>query len=744
MHLTFLISFIILCYASQTFGQDDLSQYVNPFLGSVGPTAGQAYGGGDIFVGAALPFGVVKFGIDTHDSPANESANNGGYTPNGNVTGISLLHESGTGGGPKYGFPAQMPLTSVAAPVNILDNQTYWQPRVGNDSALIGYYRTSLQNGVTAELSATRHAGIAEYSFPPGEQHILVDLSHTQTFSGRNTFPVGRYFRTFDGHPVPNPTFGGSSASSGPLGDCIGALFSWNATTATTIRSRIGVSFISTEKACHFKEDEIPNWNLNVTAQAARDEWNRDVFSKIQTSTDASANRTLLTMLYSALYFSHLIPSERSGENPLWTSDEPYWDDFYTMWDLFRNTASLWHLIQPSYYEGMIRAVIDIWRHEGYMPDGRSGNYNGLVQGGSNADNVLADAYVKGLRGAINWTDGYQALVTDAEITPLNDNNPVDPTGSLKEGRSALDDWKNLGYVSADNNNRAVSKSQEYSVNDFAVAQIAKGEAPADVAKYLNRSAGWQRSWDHDVESRGFRGFLTPRLANGSFNESYELTQCGDCNWADVSYEATPFEYSFIVPHDMETLIDFMGGPDEFERRLDYMFQPNTTTASLGPNGATTTLMNIGDEPDFLTPYLYHFIQKSHKSVSRVHQLFQDNFNAGLQGVPGNSDAGALNTWGLWAMLGLYPLATTPVYLLGSPLLSDVNVTLETGTLRIRAYGIEEGMFVQRVKVNGTDWRKNYVEHGDVMNGGEIEFYLGSEEKVWEDEGPPSLGHVEL
>ena len=117
----------------------------------------------------------------------------------------------------------------------------------------------------------------------------------------------------------------------------------------------------------------------------------------------------------------------------------------------------------------------------------------------------------------------------------------MDPTGSLKEGRSALDDWKTLGYVSTDNNNRCVSKTSEYAVNDFAVSQIAQGEAPADVVKYLNRSAGWQRSWDHSVQSGGFTGFLTPRFSNGSFNESYDLRQCGDCNWADVSYEATPF-----------------------------------------------------------------------------------------------------------------------------------------------------------------------------------------------------------
>ena len=113
---------------------------------------------------------------------------------------------------------------------------------------------------------------------------------------------------------------------------------------------------------------------------AARKEWNKDIFGKIKVPTDDSANKTRLSLLYSSLYFAHLIPSERTGENPFWDSDEPSWDDFYTMCecfkassasrdlkvlgDLFRNTVSLWHLIIPSYYESMIRAVIDIWRYE--------------------------------------------------------------------------------------------------------------------------------------------------------------------------------------------------------------------------------------------------------------------------------------------------------------------------------------------------------------------------------------------
>ena len=111
-------------------------QFVNPFIGSEGAIAGYAYGGGDIFVGGAVPFGMVKLGIDTFELPVNQSALNGGWTPKGKVTGISLLHESGTGGGPKYGYPAQMPLASLEG-VNLLDNLTYWQTRVRPDNCVL-------------------------------------------------------------------------------------------------------------------------------------------------------------------------------------------------------------------------------------------------------------------------------------------------------------------------------------------------------------------------------------------------------------------------------------------------------------------------------------------------------------------------------------------------------------------------------------------------------------------------------
>ncbi|RYN41448.1 hypothetical protein AA0112_g2098 [Alternaria arborescens] len=735
---------------------------------------------------------------------------NGGYTPQGYVTGISLMHQSGTGGGPKYGFPSQMPLTNIDGDVNILDNQTYWQNRVGEDVARVGYFRTELESGVGVELSASRHAGLYHYTYPSSsEKHVLIDLSHylphltrtwdtqfytggeveiqpnsstytgytsiaggwnigapvtvyvcgefdslpdeARAFKGKNTFPASRYFRSFNNATTPRPTYTGSTARSGPMNDRVGAVFTWS--NATEIKSRVGISFKSVDKACAYKNSELSSWSIEDTAQATRDEWNRDVFSKIRVDTSESANKTRLALLYSSLYFMHLIPSERVGENPLWESDEPSWDDFYTMWDLFRNQVSLWHLIQPSYYESMIRSLIDMFKQEGYLPDGRSGNYNGLVQGGSNADNVLADAYVKGLTGMINWTEGYAAVKKDADVLPFFDENPVDMQGSLKEGRGALDDWIPLGYVSADRNTRAVSKTVEYSLNDFAVSQIAAGEAPGDRDLYLRRSAGWQLSWDPESSSRNFTGFVMPRYANGTFHKTYDITDCGSCNWDDESYEGTAFEYSFVIPHDMSRVITLMGGPSHFEKRLDYVFQPNTSGVDLGVNGLDiTTINNIANEPDFQTPYLYNYLNKQWKSVERSRQLANDFYFNTTNGIPGNSDAGALNCWLIWQMLGLYPVVTTPVYLLESPWFSDINMTVNHDkTLRIRAEGLDDGdgrqgYYVQGVSINGQEWSKNWFEHEDaggiMTEGGEIVFRLGEQQVVWESgDVPPSPGH---
>ncbi|KAK3062150.1 hypothetical protein LTS18_004731 [Coniosporium uncinatum] len=164
------------------------------------------------------------------------------------------------------------------------------------------------------------------------------------------------------------------------------------------------------------------------------------------------------------------------------------------------------------------------------MPDGRSSHYNGRVQGGSNADNVLADAFVKGVRGAVNWTDGFAAMQKDAEVQPPDNYDPIAAKASTKEGRGALPDRIHHGWITPAFS-RAVSRAVEYSVNDSGLYQVAKGlNRSAGGTRYFNRSRSWHNHWNPAAVAAPYNipGFVVPRKANGSFVPQDPL-DCGDC-----------------------------------------------------------------------------------------------------------------------------------------------------------------------------------------------------------------------
>lgn len=850
--LTIITPYLIvtLILVTQAVGQTDWTRYVKPFLGTEGTRPGTAFNGGNIFPGAVLPFGSVKLGPDTTCFTWFTEAN-AGYTPDGNVTGFSLTHVSGTGGGPVYGVVSQMPLPSLDN-INVMDNFTYMAQRRGDDEASVGYYKSTFQNGIVTEMSATRNVGMLQYSFP-SNGHILVDVSHylptteggyQSQFYGNGKISVSENGKTYRGYgiykgafseipayqiyfcgefdtvPSKKQIFSGiytdpynpsqlnaqpefsdmSSVSGGPtnylFGKRVGAVFSFD---SADVKSKVGISWISEEKACQFKEEEMPGWDLKEITTNAKNIWNDEVLSKI-TTTDLS-NQTQLEMFYTGLYHTALMPTDKTGQNPHWETEEPVYDDYYTFWDTFRCLNSLMLLIMPDRAAGIIRSTIDIWRHERFMPDGRSGFYNGQVQGGSNADNVLADAYVKGLDGGINWVDAFAAMQTDAELTPYNTNDAGDPTSSVKEGRGALPDWLQYGWITP-RFSRSVSRTVEYSLNDFSVAQVAKGIQPESYEKYLKRSAGWQRIWQHDLYSLNYTGFLAPLFADGARDPKYTPAGCDSaCEAISYTYEALPWEYSWTVPHDMQTLITFMGGENMTESRLDAMFIPGGRQSGVGVggnNGVGDTLYNPGNEPSFSTPLLYNYLPgRQYKSVLRSRQVVNTYYSAGKSGLPGNSDSGAIDCWMMWQMIGLYPVVTQPVYLITSPWFTNINMTVgggkfllitsknspgntkeisphdrraaysppsesssyqaqiaskdnsttPTGAFDIPANGdpLPANWYVQSLRVNGVSWNRSWLSHDDIRNGGTLEFELGPLPKKWDTgDVPPSPGHVVL
>lgn len=394
--------------------------------------------------------------------------------------------------------------------------------------------------------------------------------------------------------------------------------------------------------------------------------------------------------------------------------------------------------MHPTAYEEIIRALIDIWRHEGWLPDARSSNFNGATQGGSNADNVLADAYVKGVRGSVDWKDGYAAVRKDADVTPPNNHDPRAPDSSTKQGRGALPDWLEFSYI-APNFSRAVSRAVEYSVNDFSVSQIAFGVGEhEDAQQYLNRSRNWRNHWNPAQKSLNFSGFVVPRyakeagFANNSFEFPYGPLQCGDCYWQDPYYEDVPWSYSWNAHHDIYHLISLTGGIKTFVDRLETFFKPGVLedNESFG-----STIFNPANEPDFTTPYLFNFAGRQDLSVKYSRHTALSYYGDDSSGIPGNSDAGAMQTWILWNMIGLYPMTGQTTFLIGSPWLEHLEIDLgDNKSLVVTSSGgnRENAYYVQSVKINNEPWDRAWLTWDDIFaSGGTIDFVLGSEAVRW-------------
>ncbi|KAF3385379.1 putative secreted glycosidase [Penicillium rolfsii] len=738
----------------------DLTKHVDVFMGT--------QSGGNDFPGAARPFGMVKMGPDLLQSGTDSYA---GYLPTGKFSGFSMMHEQGTGGAPKYGTVSQLPLVgNISDP---LSNITV--ARSGTDKGSVGYYNAQTAEGVVVELSASARAGIYRYTFPSdSKKNVLVDVSHVlpsfrgqglgQNYEGGNLtiFADGHYegLGTYNNgwNEAPNWTIyfcgffesvatrnttytatgaapsiekAGGSVFSASSDTRVGALFTFS---DEEVISRVGISWISPEQACDNVNREIPaGTSFASIVDEAVSEWNEKVLSKITTT---NSDDTSLSLLYTSLYFMHLIPTNQTGENPGWESDEPYYQDIFTFWDLFRCSTSLMHVLQPTAYEEQIRSLIDIWRHDGYLPDARSSNYNGRTQGGSNADNILADAYVKGVRGAVNWEDGYKAMVKDAEVTPPND--PVDhmaPDSSTHEGRGALPDWLSLGYITP-KYSRSVSRAVEYAANDFGLYQVASGlKKEQDAKKYLNRSRNWRNHWNPKQTSLGFSGFVVPRNTTG-FIETDPLKDSG--YWGDPYYEASSWAYSWADVHDMQHLVQLMGGSETVVNRLDTMFTE-------GASGSSGIIFDSTNEPMFNIPYLYNYVGRQDLSVSRSRKVAKSDYSTGVSGLPGNSDAGAMQTWLLWNMIGLYPITGQTTFLIHSPWFASMTIDLgDNKKLKITSTGGDgngdKDYHLQSLKVNGKPWKKNWLTWDDIFaKGGTLEFELGSTAKNWATgELPPS------
>jgi predicted alpha-1,2-mannosidase len=707
----------------------DYTRNVDPFIG--------VDWGGNTFVGSAIPYGLVKVGPDMETFDGRRSGF--GYSSNGVILGFSHLHLSGAQG--KYGNILVAPVTGT---LDLNDIRTARTDEVNH----VGYYAANLTRyQVKAELTSSRRVGFHRYTFSASQQsHVTINVAsalglgtdwQAQKFLGAEIHLTSNheaqgvarftggwnrggeyrvfYYMVLDTPAAATRTWTGNTLTAekdATVGAStpIGATFDFTTKANQVIQAKVGISFISAEQAKQNVQQELPAWNFDALHTAATALWNAELAKLNLVGASDSQRR----QLYTAMYHIMLMPTDRTGENPDWKSSEPYYDDYYCIWDTYRSSSPLLTLISPDRQRDIIRSLVDIYRHTGYMPDARSGNDNGRTQGGSNANVVVADAYVKGLKG-IDYETAFAAMVHDAEVPPAD---------AQKEGRGGLKDYNEKGYVTLADE-RSGSRTAEYSYDDFAISEVACGLGKTkEAALYASRTHNFEHLWDKDMTVEGFKGFLRPRNPDGTWAPPYLVVRG---TWPDFFYEGDIWTYSIYAPQDMRRLIEMAGGNEMFVHRLDNIFLRRH--------------FDVTNEPGFLIPVLYNYAGRPDKTADIVQLILEKDFTDSRAGIPGNDDSGAMSSWLIFSTLGLFPIAGEDVYLISTPSIPDASLTLGNGKkLRIVAKNLNANglnRYVQSATLNGVDLPTAWFRHGQIKDGATLVLTMGSAPSSWGKTIPP-------
>lgn len=639
------------------------------------------------------------------------------------VLGFSQTHVSGTGGGQKYGNILIQPFLanedSKVSFTSILSTRK-------TEEIALGYYSTTYDNGIRTEITTDERCAYYRFHYPQvaSKEALFIDCTH---FLGKDSIPDLRERQQFIGAGLeitsPSEVLGFTRIRGGwNNGDAYTVYFALQTDKPFTsfvdkqcqranlifqdscVNVKIGISYVSAWQA----RKNIPDRDFGQQLDLLRKTWD-GLLSKVQIEGTEQQKR----MFYTALYHTMLMPVDKTGENPKWT-DTPYYDDYYAIWDTYRTSSPLLTLLCPKREVEIVNSLLNIYAREGYMPDARSGDCNGRTQGGSNAEIVIADAFVKGLQG-IDYEKALEAMLKDATVPPGGNEE--------KEGRGGLREYNALGYIPY-GIDRAGNRTIEYAFDDYCIATVAKGLGRMDIyEEYLQKSKNWRNLWRTDYEWDGMKGFIMPKDAQGRWLDSVPWGRSKVFHpqipytpttkvapwylpwWSTFFYEATSEEYSLSIPHDVEGLIDACGGDDAFRQRLDLFFEKG--------------YYNVQNEPSFLTPCLYHWIGRPDLSSQRIHQIIRDNYSDAPDGLPGNDDSGAMSSWMAFHFMGLYPNAGHDYYLLNVPILPEYTMTLSNGK-RFHVIRKGKGDGYKQALWNGEPLPQARLTHQQIMQGGTL------------------------
>lgn len=500
-----------------------------------------------------------------------------------------------------------------------------------------------------------------------------------------------------------------------------GAIVGFKTSGGERLHVKVASSFISYEQADINLKRELAGDAFEITMQKAKAAWNKQLSRLAVEGGTIDQVRTFYSCLYRTLQFPQRhYELDAAGKivhySPYNGKVEPgYMFAGTGFWDTFRALYPLLNLVYPSINKEMQEGLINDYKEGGFLPEWSSPGYRSVMVG-NNSASVVADAYIKGLRGYdINTL--YEALIKDA--------NNEGPIGAV--GREGVSYYNELGYVPYDVKiNENAARTLEYAYDDFAIYQLAKAlnRPKEEIELYSKRSQNYRKLFD--PETKLMRG----KNKDGSFQSPFNPFK-----WGDAFTEGNSWHYSWSVFHDIQGLANLMGGKEMFIKMLDSVFVmppvfDESYYRSVIHEIREMQIMNMGqyahgNQPIQHMIYLYNYAGQPWKTQYWIRRVMAQLYKPTVDGYCGDEDNGQTSAWYIFSAMGFYPVCpATRQYVLGTPLFKKTTLTLENGKkLIIQAPGSNDtNLYVQGLQVNGKAYTKNWISHDDIINGGTLLF----------------------
>jgi predicted alpha-1,2-mannosidase len=759
LSLTTLLS-ISQVVTAQTRSAEKLVLYVKPIIGTQRM--------GHTYPGATVPFGMVQLSPET-DSVSYEL--NGKYNPkvyeycagyqyeDKTITGFSHTHFSGTGHSDLGDFLVMPTVGAVKLNPGTADKPgSGYRSRFShqNEVSQAGYYKVKLDDyNVQAEMTASTRVGFHQYTFPQSDQaHIVLDLTAgiynypdknvwTYVHVINDTLVTGfrqtngwaknrvlyfamRFSKPFVSHGFRNESarevyrgfwgkFNQTRNFPEIAGQRIKAYFDFKTTEGEKVKIKMALSPVSMEGALANMQAEVPGWSFEQTKAAAQQQWENELHKiEIQTSSRATKEN-----FYTAVYHTLINPTiymDTDGQYKGVDQNVHKANGFtnyttFSLWDTYRALHPLFNIIAPERNNDMVKSMLAHYEQspEHMLPVwSNSGNENWCMSG-YHSVSVVADAIIKGNTAGIDVNKALEACVTTAR----------------KRDYEGIGYYMDKGYIPDERNGVSVSSTLEYAYDDWCIAQLAQKLNRQDIYQEFSKRAQNYRNV-YDKAS----GFMRPRLENGTFRAKFDpLTTIGQ-----GFIEGNAWNYTLFAPQDPKGLIEIMGGNKRVIPYLDSLFTMHLPdkffeeTEDITRDGIIGNYVH-GNEPSHHVAYLYNWTNQPWKTQERVRMILPKMYKPTPDGLGGNDDTGQMSAWFIFTNLGFYPVSPgNDEYALGSPAVNGAVVRLQNGktfTVTVKNQS-EKNVYVQKVLLNGKPLTGLSIKHADIINGGELTFFMTS------------------